>query len=61
MYATLPDASQLTAWLEQVGGPTTTDQLGVTPDMVEHAFATAHTLRERYTGLKYINESLNVV
>ncbi|MCG7382815.1 sn-glycerol-1-phosphate dehydrogenase [Paenibacillus sp. ACRRY] len=61
VYSTLPDAAQLTAWLEQVGGPTTTAQLGVTPDMVEHAFATAHTLRERYTGLKYINETLNLV
>ncbi|NUU80186.1 sn-glycerol-1-phosphate dehydrogenase [Paenibacillus xylanilyticus] len=60
VYSTLPDASQLVAWLEQVGGPTTTEQLGVTPEMVEHAFATAHTLRERYTGLKYINEILNV-
>ncbi|RAW17259.1 sn-glycerol-1-phosphate dehydrogenase [Paenibacillus taichungensis] len=60
VYNNLPDASQLTAWLEQVGGPTTTEQLGVSMEMVEHAFTTAHLLRDRYTGLKYINENLNV-
>ncbi|MEK4663987.1 sn-glycerol-1-phosphate dehydrogenase [Priestia sp. FSL H7-0729] len=59
IYNQLPEAAQLIAWLEQVGGPVTTEQLGVTPEMVEHAFTTAHTLRPRYTGLKYINEVLN--
>ncbi|WP_338708327.1 sn-glycerol-1-phosphate dehydrogenase [Paenibacillus amylolyticus] len=59
IYDQLPEASQLIAWLEQVGGPVTTEQLGVTPEMVEHAFNTAHTLRPRYTGLRYINEVLN--
>ncbi|MGC5771182.1 sn-glycerol-1-phosphate dehydrogenase [Paenibacillus pabuli] len=60
IYNQLPDASQLTAWLGHVGGPTTTEQLGVTAEMVEHAWATAHLLRDRYTGLKYINEVLQV-
>ncbi|PQP82338.1 sn-glycerol-1-phosphate dehydrogenase [Paenibacillus sp. PCH8] len=59
VYESLPEASQITGWLEQVGGPTTTEQLGVTREMVEHALTTAHTLRNRYTGLKYINEVLN--
>ncbi|WP_440118600.1 sn-glycerol-1-phosphate dehydrogenase [Paenibacillus sp. QZ-Y1] len=59
IYHHLPEVSQLTTWLEEVGGPTTTEQLGVTPEMVEHALTTAHTLRDRYTGLRYINEVLN--
>ncbi|QOS78089.1 sn-glycerol-1-phosphate dehydrogenase [Paenibacillus sp. JNUCC31] len=59
IYNYLPDASQLTAWLGHVGGPTTTEQLGVTAEMVEHAWTTAHLLRDRYTGLKYINEVLH--
>ncbi|MFC9707690.1 sn-glycerol-1-phosphate dehydrogenase [Paenibacillus sp. NPDC056933] len=59
IYNYLPDASQLTAWLGRVGGPTTTEQLGVTAEMVEHAWTTAHLLRDRYTGLKYINEVLH--
>ncbi|WP_083679411.1 MULTISPECIES: sn-glycerol-1-phosphate dehydrogenase [Paenibacillus] len=59
IYDHLPEAAQLIEWLEQVGGPVTIEQLGVTSEMVEHAFTTAHTLRPRYTGLKYINEVLN--
>ncbi|CAH1215329.1 sn-glycerol-1-phosphate dehydrogenase [Paenibacillus sp. JJ-223] len=58
VYHSLPEQEQLSAWLGQVGGPTTTEELGISPEMVERAFATAHTLRDRYTGLKYMNEVL---
>lgn len=58
VYHALPEQAQLSAWLGQAGGPTTPEELGISPEMVERAFTTAHTLRDRYTGLKYMNEVL---
>lgn len=56
VYRALPDSQQMRDWLQQVGGPGRFDELGVTEDMLERAVHTAHTLRDRYTGLKYLND-----
>ncbi|MCC3381529.1 sn-glycerol-1-phosphate dehydrogenase [Paenibacillus farraposensis] len=56
VYRTLPASEQMRAWLAQVGGPSTIAELGVTEDQLARALRTAHTLRDRYTGLKYMNE-----
>ncbi|MGZ0040545.1 sn-glycerol-1-phosphate dehydrogenase [Paenibacillus ottowii] len=56
VYRTLPTSEQMRAWLAQVGGPSTIAELGVTQEQLDRALRTAHTLRERYTGLKYMNE-----
>nr|WP_249930759.1 sn-glycerol-1-phosphate dehydrogenase [Paenibacillus polymyxa] len=56
VYRTLPTSEQMRAWLAQVGGPSTIADLGVTKEQLDRALRTAHTLRDRYTGLKYMNE-----
>ncbi|MDU8675404.1 sn-glycerol-1-phosphate dehydrogenase [Paenibacillus polymyxa] len=56
VYRTLPTSEQMRAWLAQVGGPSTIAELGVTQEQLARALRTAHTLRDRYTGLKYMNE-----
>ncbi|WP_149094927.1 sn-glycerol-1-phosphate dehydrogenase [Paenibacillus terrae] len=56
VYRTLPTSEQMRAWLAQVGGPSTIAELGVTEEQLARALRTAHTLRNRYTGLKYMND-----
>ncbi|MGR6126274.1 sn-glycerol-1-phosphate dehydrogenase [Paenibacillus sp. SER-28] len=56
VYLELPTSEQMRAWLAQVGGPSTIAELGVTEEQLARALRTAHTLRDRYTGLKYMNE-----
>ncbi|MDP4097778.1 sn-glycerol-1-phosphate dehydrogenase [Paenibacillus sp. P96] len=56
VYRSLPSTEQMRSWLHQVGGPATIDELGVSAEQLDRALHTAHTLRNRYTGLKYMNE-----
>lgn len=56
VYRTLPTSEQMRAWLTQVGGPSTIAELGVSEEQLARALRTAHTLRNRYTGLKYMND-----
>lgn len=55
-YKDLPAREQMQQWLSSTGGPSTIQELGVTDEQLERAMRTAHTLRARYTGLKYLNE-----
>ncbi|MBT2574161.1 sn-glycerol-1-phosphate dehydrogenase [Bacillus sp. ISL-51] len=55
-YDTLPDGKTIAGWLTSVGGPAYFNEIGVEEDIVSEAFKHAHTLRDRYTGLKIINE-----
>ncbi|MGF7045841.1 glycerol-1-phosphate dehydrogenase [NAD(P)+] [Paenibacillus sp. DS2015] len=59
VYAELPTSSQMRHWLQQVGGPTTIQDLGVSEELLALALQTAHTLRDRYTGLKYMSQKTN--
>ncbi|MCM3783156.1 sn-glycerol-1-phosphate dehydrogenase [Neobacillus mesonae] len=55
-YKDLPEQKQMQDWLSRTGGAATIQELGVTDTQLEKAIKTAHTLRARYTGLKYLNE-----
>lgn len=57
-YKDLPQREQMQAWLRKVGGPATLADLNVSEAEFQEAMHTAHTLRPRYTGLKYKNEKV---
>lgn len=56
VYDTLPDGKTIAGWLTSAGGPAYFNEIGVEEDIVSDALKHAHTLRDRYTGLKIINE-----
>ncbi|MGO4696675.1 sn-glycerol-1-phosphate dehydrogenase [Paenibacillus sp. 2TAB26] len=54
--AALPDEAQIRAWLKQVGGPTTTEELGVDTELLTASLQKAHLVRpNRYTLLSVYN------
>lgn len=52
----LPGAASLTELMEQLGGPTTPEQLGIEQDLVDRSLKEAYLLRDRFTMLKSYNE-----
>ncbi|KUP41560.1 sn-glycerol-1-phosphate dehydrogenase [Bacillus halotolerans] len=60
-YETLPEGKKLAGWLKSAGGPAYFDEIGVGQDSVKNAFRHAHTLRDRCTGLRLINENKTLV
>nr|WP_205092499.1 sn-glycerol-1-phosphate dehydrogenase [Thalassobacillus pellis] len=57
IYATLPEQEQLQKWLRSVNGPVTAKELGISDELLTKSLYEAHTLRERYTGLKLLNNN----
>ncbi|MCY8463913.1 sn-glycerol-1-phosphate dehydrogenase [Bacillus atrophaeus] len=57
IYEGLPEGKTLAGWLKSAGGPAYFDEIGVDGESVKNALKHAHTLRERYTGLRIINEN----
>ncbi|RXZ01649.1 sn-glycerol-1-phosphate dehydrogenase [Fictibacillus sp. S7] len=55
-YGELPAEKQMQEWLAKVGGPTTIQELGITQELLEEALQQAHTIRDRWTGLKMKNQ-----
>lgn len=55
-YDELPAEKQMQEWLAKVGGPTTIQELGITQELLEEALRQAHTIRDRWTGLKMKNQ-----
>ncbi|WP_054026941.1 sn-glycerol-1-phosphate dehydrogenase [Bacillus sp. FJAT-28004] len=54
--AALPDEVQIRTWLKQVGGPTTTEELGVDEELLMISLQEAHLVRpNRYTLLSAYN------
>lgn len=54
----IPDSGQIRAWLAQVGGPSSLEQLGVDRDLFERSLKEAHRIRlNRFTLLRAYNES----
>jgi glycerol-1-phosphate dehydrogenase [NAD(P)+] len=51
----LPEPERIRSLLYSVGGPAEPEDLNIAPALVQEAVANAHTLRDRYTGLKIIN------
>lgn len=51
----VPAPTEITGWLEQVGGPTTPQDLGITSAEFEAAYNHGHYLRERFTIRKMVH------
>ncbi|WP_347549146.1 sn-glycerol-1-phosphate dehydrogenase [Pseudalkalibacillus hwajinpoensis] len=54
-YSQLPTEEQLMGWLGVLEAPMTTSDLGISESLLSNALSEAHHLRERYTGLKMLN------
>ena len=50
--ARVPSEEQITTYLQQVGGPTTAQSLGVSEEEVQLGMKYGHYLRNRFTVLK---------
>ncbi|RUS43529.1 sn-glycerol-1-phosphate dehydrogenase [Cohnella sp. AR92] len=56
--ARIPDADKLKEWLRKVGGPTETENLGVSEELLERSLKEAHRIRmNRFTLLRAYNEN----
>lgn len=54
--AALPDEKTIRGWLTQVGGPSTTEELGVDAELLKRSLQEAHLVRlNRYTLLRAYN------
>lgn len=54
--AALPDEMTIRGWLKQVGGPSTTEELGVDADLLKRSLQEAHQVRlNRFTLLRAYN------
>lgn len=54
--AALPDEMTIRGWLKQVGGPSTTEELGVDAELLQRSLQEAHQVRlNRYTLLRAYN------
>ncbi|WP_313898457.1 sn-glycerol-1-phosphate dehydrogenase [Lederbergia sp. NSJ-179] len=51
----VPNPANLIRILEQLGGPTTPEQLGIEPELVARSLREAYQLRDRFTILKSFN------
>jgi glycerol-1-phosphate dehydrogenase [NAD(P)+] len=57
VYHALPDAEDVVKLIERVGGPTQLQQIGISETLFINSLREAHKLRDRYTGLKYMNQN----
>ncbi|MFT0802146.1 sn-glycerol-1-phosphate dehydrogenase [Bacillus swezeyi] len=55
-YENLPAGETMAGWMRRVGGPVSLKELDVDEHLLTEALAHAHHLRDRYTGLKIINQ-----
>ncbi|WP_419874028.1 sn-glycerol-1-phosphate dehydrogenase [Candidatus Pristimantibacillus sp. PTI5] len=54
--AALPDETMIRGWLKRVGGPSTTEELGVDAELLMRSLQEAHQVRpNRYTLLRALN------
>ncbi|MGG4147399.1 sn-glycerol-1-phosphate dehydrogenase [Paenibacillus algorifonticola] len=57
LIADIPSAESIRGWLKQVGGPSTTAELGVSDELLARSLSEAHLVRpNRYTLLRAYNE-----
>lgn len=54
-FRDIPQPKRLAALLDAVGAPTTPEQLGIEKSLVERSLREAFRLRDRSTGLRWIN------
>ncbi|MCI3920110.1 sn-glycerol-1-phosphate dehydrogenase [Paenibacillus sp. TRM 82003] len=55
-YSRLPGPEAITQSLRTLRAPTTARELGVDVSLAEQSLMQAHRLRDRYTGLRWVNE-----
>ncbi|MBA4493044.1 sn-glycerol-1-phosphate dehydrogenase [Paenactinomyces guangxiensis] len=55
-FTGLPDPDQLRRWLRKAGAPADLEELNISREFALQSLKKAHTIRDRYTGLKYMNE-----
>jgi glycerol-1-phosphate dehydrogenase [NAD(P)+] len=55
----IPEPSLIKEMIESIGGDATPESLGVNQQLIDRSLAEAHTLRNRYTILRYMNEHTN--
>lgn len=60
VYEQIPDSILLRKWVEQLGGETHPEQLGIENDLVIKGLNEAHKLRDRFTALKFLNEIVKI-
>ncbi|MCI2256944.1 sn-glycerol-1-phosphate dehydrogenase [Domibacillus sp. PGB-M46] len=53
----IPDPDEIVRLLQRAGAPASPSELGIEPELVKASLRDAHTLRDRYTMLRYINEN----
>ncbi|TDQ42760.1 sn-glycerol-1-phosphate dehydrogenase [Aureibacillus halotolerans] len=56
LFQSLPPSAEIQRWLHLVGGPGTFAELGGTPSLLHEGLTLAHTIRDRYTGLRLAHE-----
>ncbi|MBC8079884.1 MAG: sn-glycerol-1-phosphate dehydrogenase [Gorillibacterium sp.] len=56
LFKIIPSPEVLRALLREAGGPISIGELGISRQLAEKALHTAHTIRDRSTGLRYFNE-----
>jgi glycerol-1-phosphate dehydrogenase [NAD(P)+] len=56
IYQVIPKSSMLEEWIEKIGGRTRPEQLGIEEELVKLSLTKAHHLRDRFTGLTFLNE-----
>ncbi len=56
IIAGIPSPERLKKWMARIGGPTSIAELGVSEELLDESLAHAHTLRDRYTMLRFRNE-----
>ncbi|QHZ47994.1 sn-glycerol-1-phosphate dehydrogenase [Bacillus sp. NSP9.1] len=55
-YQNLPAGDKMADWMRRIGGPVSFQELDVDQHLLNEALKNAHHLRDRYTGLKIINQ-----
>jgi glycerol dehydrogenase-like iron-containing ADH family enzyme len=53
--ASVPEPAQFVAWLRQSGGPTTPEEMAISPADMRLALRKAHYLRRRFTITKMLH------
>lgn len=53
----IPDPAALQDWIRRIGGPSNIEELGISEELLQQALNQAHTIRDRHTGLRLVNEN----
>ncbi|MDV2685635.1 sn-glycerol-1-phosphate dehydrogenase [Alkalihalophilus lindianensis] len=57
ILAWIPEGNVLRKYLKQIGGSATLEDIGIEESLINESLASAHSIRDRKTMLRYLNES----